>query len=262
MSMALLNAHQGLIAKSAFTSRVASARAPAARVARSLQIRASVAGDGPLGDRWYPGAEVPKYLAEADLPGTYGFDPLRLGTNPDNLKWYAEAEKTNGRWAMAACAGILFTDAVGLPNWVNAGAEADLVLPLPTLIGLEVVIFALLEYKRYEGFKKTGKSGFLGSYPFDPLGQDSPAMAEREIKNARLAMLAFVGFASVYANRGMTPLQALNAHIADPANMNIFTTGQALPMLLATVALSIAPILIEARKKLDPTEDEFDPIPW
>lgn len=33
-------------------------------------------------------------------------------------------------------------------------------------------------------------------------------------------MLAFVGFASVYANRGMTPLQALNAHIADPANMN------------------------------------------
>lgn len=106
----------------------------------------------------YPGAEVPKHLAEADLPGTYGFDPLRLGTNPDNLKWcascrcaagqrqaqpgnlqinnivqiqsrnvmacrYAEAEKTNGRWAMAACAGILFTDAMGLPNWVNAGAE-------------------------------------------------------------------------------------------------------------------------------------------
>lgn len=102
------------------------------------------------------------------------------------------------------------------------------------------------------------QSGFLGSFPFDPLGQDSPAMAEREIKNARLgalrtctclflcnckpccaaagftarpsdalactcfcaAMMAFVGFASVYANRGMTPLQALNAHVADPANMN------------------------------------------
>jgi hypothetical protein len=36
----------GLVAKSAFASRVASARAPAARVARSLQIRASVVGDG------------------------------------------------------------------------------------------------------------------------------------------------------------------------------------------------------------------------
>lgn len=32
-----------------------------------------------------------------------------------------------------------------------------MILPLPTLIGLEVVIFAVLEYKRYEGFKKTGK---------------------------------------------------------------------------------------------------------
>ena len=42
---------------------------------------------------------------------------------------YAEAEKTNGRWAMAACAGILFTDAVGLPNWVNAGAEVGVFLP-------------------------------------------------------------------------------------------------------------------------------------
>jgi hypothetical protein len=33
------------------------------------------------------------------------------------------------------------------------------------------------------------QSGFLGSYPFDPLGQDSPAMAEREIKNGRLGEL-------------------------------------------------------------------------
>lgn len=34
------------------------------------------------------------------------------------------------------------------------------------------------------------------------------------------AMLAFVGFASVYANRGQTPLQALKAHIADPGQQN------------------------------------------
>ncbi len=53
----------------------------------------------------YPGAEVPEYLAKANLPGTYGFDPLGLGTKPESLAWYAEAEKTNARWAMAACAG-------------------------------------------------------------------------------------------------------------------------------------------------------------
>jgi hypothetical protein len=67
-------------------------------------------------------------------------------------------------------------------------AQADMVLPLPTLIGIEVVLFALLEYKRYEGFKKTGKSGFLGSYPFDPAGLDSPANREKEIKNGRLGV--------------------------------------------------------------------------
>jgi hypothetical protein len=27
------------------------------------------------------------------------FDPLGLGTEPERLKWYAEAEKTNGRCA-------------------------------------------------------------------------------------------------------------------------------------------------------------------
>lgn len=32
-----------------------------------------------------------------------------------------------------------------------------MILPLPTLIGIEIVILGLLEYKRYEGFKKTGK---------------------------------------------------------------------------------------------------------
>ena len=50
---------------------------------------------------------MPAHLAKVDLPGAYGFDPLRLGTNPETLAWYAEAEKTNGRWAMAAVAGVM-----------------------------------------------------------------------------------------------------------------------------------------------------------
>ncbi len=55
--------------------------------------------------------------------GDYGFDPLRLGTNPSTLKWFREAELYNGRWAMAAVVGILFTDLVGLPKFWLAGAE-------------------------------------------------------------------------------------------------------------------------------------------
>ena len=64
------------------------------------------------------------------------------------------------------------------------------------------------------------QSGFLNSFPFDPLGLDSPEMAEKEIRNGRLAMLAFVGFASVYAVRGAGPIEALKEHIANPGYSN------------------------------------------
>ena len=63
------------------------------------------------------------------LSGDCGFDPLSLGTNPDTLKWFAEAELTNGRWAMAAVAGILFTELVGLPKFWLAGAEVSQLVP-------------------------------------------------------------------------------------------------------------------------------------
>ena len=56
------------------------------------------------------------------LPPDYGFDPLRLGSkDKDVLKYYREGELTNGRWAMAAVAGILFTDLVrgGLVVWIK-----------------------------------------------------------------------------------------------------------------------------------------------
>ena len=55
--------------------------------------------------------------------GDYGFDPLSLGANKDALPWYREAELMNGRWAMMATAGILFTDAIGAPHFWEAGAK-------------------------------------------------------------------------------------------------------------------------------------------
>jgi light-harvesting complex I chlorophyll a/b binding protein 5 len=71
---------------------------------------------------------------------------------------YVEAEKTNGRWAMMAVAGILFTEALGFaPKWFNVGYEAADQAPLPALIAVQAVVMGFIETKRLQGFKATGK---------------------------------------------------------------------------------------------------------
>jgi hypothetical protein len=40
------------------------------------------------------------------------------------------------------------------------------------------------------------QGGLLGMAPFDPVGLDSESMRLKEVKNARLAMLSFVGYVS------------------------------------------------------------------
>jgi len=119
---------------------------------------------------WYPGATAPVHL-DGTMPGDYGFDPLRLGTNKDLLPWYKEAELTNGRWAMMAVPGILLTDYFPdkFPKFWLAGAEKYAIGFVP-LLAIEIVVMGLLEYQRFKGWKETGKSGFLSMFPFDPLG--------------------------------------------------------------------------------------------
>jgi len=140
----------------------------------------------------FAGAKAPKHL-EGKMAGDFGFDPLGLGTDPERLKWYAEAEKTNGRWAMAACAGILFTELLGKTKWFEAGAE-EYWMPNNALIAIEAVVMGFFELKRFQGWKETGVSGFVNSFPFDPAGMNSSDMAVKEVKNGRLAMLATAGF--------------------------------------------------------------------
>lgn len=53
MNAALMHSGSALASKVALGGRpISTARAPAARVAQPLGVRASVVGDGPLGDRW------------------------------------------------------------------------------------------------------------------------------------------------------------------------------------------------------------------
>ena len=53
---------------------------------------------------------------------------------------YAEAEKTNGRWAMMAVAGILGQEILGVtPEWWNAGAK-DYGVPMAPLTAMEFLV--------------------------------------------------------------------------------------------------------------------------
>merc|ERR1711977_603402 len=103
----------------------------------------------------------------------------------------------------------------GAGKWFEAGAK-EYNFPLLPLIAIEFLIMGFLETKRHQGFKETGKSGFLNSFPFDPARMNSSDMQLKEIKNGRLAMVAFVGFALQALVTRAGPLADLSNHISDP----------------------------------------------
>lgn len=198
------------------------------RVARASRASVRVyAADRTL---WLPGATAPKHL-DGKMAGDFGFDPLGLGSDPERLKWYAEAEKMNGRWAMAAVAGILFTEVLGKGKWFEAGA-GEYWMPNNALIATEAIIMGFLELKRYQGWKEAGVSGFINAFPFDPAGMNSPDMAVKEVKNGRLAMVAFVGFAVAALVTRQGPIEALSTHLSNPFENNIIGSVANLPNVI------------------------------
>ena len=74
----------------------------------------------------------------------------------------------NGRWAMMATAGILFTDFFGLGNWWEAGTK-EYSLDFTTLAIVEVIVMSFVEAQRIQGWKKTGEVRVS-------LGADPPAL--------------------------------------------------------------------------------------
>lgn len=229
----------------AFTMKTVSARPVAA-----ARVVAPRAASRPL---WLPGSTPPKHL-DGSLPGDYGFDPLNLAAPPGALKWNQQSEIFHCRVAMIAVAGILIPGAIipGFAQWYDAGEKALAGSPFPyaTLVAIEIFLVGWAESKRWMDIRKPGSQGEPGSFlgfegmlkgtdqvgypggPFNPMGMGTDNMKEmqtKEIKNGRLAMVAFIGFVAQHAATGKGPLQALGDHLADPWANNFATNGVSIP---------------------------------
>jgi len=213
------------------------ARVGAKAPARSVRANAS---SRPL---WRPGSTPPAHL-KGELPGDFGFDPLGLGSNPESLKWFAESERVHARWAMLAVAGILAQE-IARPDifWYDAPTKIDLPFNILGLLAFEFFAMHFVELKRWQDFRNPGsvdtdplfpnnklaphEVGYPGFAIFTPGPLEE--MKVKEIKNGRLAMLAFIGFTMAAQVTGKNPIAALQEHIADPWATTIFSKAVVVP---------------------------------
>ncbi|KAL5981250.1 Chlorophyll a-b binding protein 4, chloroplastic [Asimina triloba] len=193
---------------------------------------------------WLPGLASPDYL-NGSLPGDNGFDPLGLAEDPENLRWYVQAELVNGRWAMLGVVGMLLPEVftkigiINAPQWYDAG-KAEYFASSSTLFVIEFILFHYVEMRRWQDIKNPGcvnqdpifknyslpphECGYPGSV-FNPLNFAPTLEAkEKELANGRLAMLAFLGFVVQHNVTGKGPFENLLQHISDPWHNTIIQT--------------------------------------
>lgn len=212
------------------------ALAPARRT--SLRRASPPAAVAPNGS-WLPGTDCPPYLQS--VPGSHGFDPLKLAEVPSNLQRYQEAELQHCRWAMLGFAGAVIPEAMGLGNWVDAqgwvvnGGNATWMgatnpLGISTLVAIQAVGFAAAEGARAQEADPEKRKYPGGA--FNPAGMAADDVSKlKELKNGRLAMVACAGLLGQHAANGLSPLEALAKHVADPWNANVATNGVSIPGL-------------------------------
>ncbi|KAJ1411326.1 Chlorophyll A-B binding protein [Sesbania bispinosa] len=154
------------------------------------------------------------------------------------LQRFRECELIHGRWAMLATLGALTVEWLTGITWQDAGkvelveGSSYLGQPLPfsltTLIWIEVLVIGYIEFQRNAELDPE-KRLYPGGKFFDPLGlaadpEKKATLQLAEIKHARLAMVAFLGFAVQAAATGKGPLNNWATHLSDPLHTTIIDT--------------------------------------
>ena len=199
---------------------------------------------------------------DGSLPGDYGFDPLGL-SDPEgaggfiNPSWLAYAEVIHGRWAMLGVAGATAPETMKgfIPDetavvWFKNGiipaqGTYEFWATPTTLFWIMVVLMNFVEINRLTDYANPGfrpkqalvgdmelKMGGTGNpaYPggaFNPMNMgknDMDDMKLKEIKNGRLAMMAFFGILVQVVITGEGPVKNLTDHISDPFGHNLLTS--------------------------------------
>eukprot|EP01025_Chloroclados_australasicus_P068397 TRINITY_DN949_c0_g1_i11.p2 TRINITY_DN949_c0_g1~~TRINITY_DN949_c0_g1_i11.p2 ORF type:complete len:316 (-),score=31.79 TRINITY_DN949_c0_g1_i11:232-1062(-) len=166
------------------------------------------------------GGVIGQFQGESELVS----DQNRLQPYKDvfGLERFRECELIHGRWAMLACLGCIVAEAATGVSWVEAGkVELDgaqyfnfqLPFTITQLVWIEVILVGGAEI-----YRNTQLDPVKRCYPggiFDPLklasddSERSFKLKEAEIKHARLAMVAFLGYAAQAGATGEGALGSL-----------------------------------------------------
>jgi len=207
---------------------------------------------------WRPGSTPPAHLNNT-LPGDFGFDPLGLGVNAERLTWFAEAERVHCRWAMLGVAGVLAQELVAPDQfWYTSSAKMELPFPIMGLVAFEFWAMHFVEIKRWQDLWNPNSVNKDPLFPSNKIADHEPGypgltlfvpgpMAEmkvKEIKNGRLAMLAYIGFIMGAQVTGKNPLAALADHVADPFGTTIFSKAAIIPGQAIVPACAIPPSVV------------------